>query len=77
MLTGPVKTGGAKEDRTPDLLNAIQALSQLSYNPEFDSKVTKFLPKVKPKIRKKLYTKNFFVFIKWHMFKNYYRYYKK
>ena len=25
--------GGAKEDRTPDLLNAIQALSQLSYNP--------------------------------------------
>ena len=28
------KIGGAKEDRTPDLLNAIQALSQLSYNPE-------------------------------------------
>ena len=28
-----MKTGGAKEDRTPDLLNAIQALSQLSYNP--------------------------------------------
>ena len=27
------KIGGAKEDRTPDLLNAIQALSQLSYNP--------------------------------------------
>ena len=26
--------GGAKEDRTPDLLNAIQALSQLSYNPD-------------------------------------------
>ena len=26
--------GGAKEDRTPDLLNAIQALSQLSYNPK-------------------------------------------
>ena len=25
--------GGAKGDRTPDLLNAIQALSQLSYNP--------------------------------------------
>jgi hypothetical protein len=25
--------GGAKEDRTPDLLNAIQALSQLSYSP--------------------------------------------
>ena len=26
--------GGAREDRTPDLLNAIQALSQLSYGPE-------------------------------------------
>ena len=25
--------GGAEGDRTPDLLNAIQALSQLSYNP--------------------------------------------
>ena len=28
-----VLIGGAKEDRTPDLLNAIQALSQLSYGP--------------------------------------------
>ena len=27
------KSGGAKGDRTPDLLNAIQALSQLSYGP--------------------------------------------
>ena len=27
--------GGAKGSRTPDLLNAIQALSQLSYGPEF------------------------------------------
>ena len=26
--------GGAKRDRTADLLNAIQALSQLSYSPE-------------------------------------------
>ena len=25
--------GGAKGDRTPGLLNAIQALSQLSYSP--------------------------------------------
>jgi hypothetical protein len=25
--------GGAKGSRTPDLLNAIQALSQLSYGP--------------------------------------------
>jgi hypothetical protein len=28
-----VKVGGAKRDRTADLLNAIQALSQLSYSP--------------------------------------------
>lgn len=27
--------GGAKEDRTPDLYNAIVALSQLSYGPIF------------------------------------------
>jgi hypothetical protein len=27
------KGGGAKEDRTPDLLRAKQALSQLSYGP--------------------------------------------
>ena len=26
--------GGAEGNRTPDLLNAIQALSQLSYSPE-------------------------------------------
>jgi hypothetical protein len=26
--------GGADQDRTDDLLNAIQALSQLSYSPE-------------------------------------------
>ena len=28
-----LKVGGVKRDRTADLLNAIQALSQLSYNP--------------------------------------------
>ena len=28
-------SGGDKRDRTADLLNAIQALSQLSYTPEF------------------------------------------
>ena len=44
MLSGPVtevavvikhelRLGGAKEDRTPDLLRARQALSQLSYGP--------------------------------------------
>jgi hypothetical protein len=29
--------GGAKGSRTPDLLNAIQALSQLSYGPTRDA----------------------------------------
>ena len=29
-----LKNGGAEEDRTPDLLRARQALSQLSYGPE-------------------------------------------
>ena len=33
-LRNPLKFGGAKRDRTADLLNAIQALSQLSYSPE-------------------------------------------
>ncbi len=28
-----LKVGGAREDRTPDLLRARQALSQLSYGP--------------------------------------------
>ena len=28
-----LKSGGAKQDRTADLLNANQALSQLSYSP--------------------------------------------
>ena len=27
------RNGGAREDRTPDLVNAIHALSQLSYGP--------------------------------------------
>ena len=29
----PPRTHGAEGNRTPDLLNAIQALSQLSYSP--------------------------------------------
>ena len=33
--TGKIN-GGVKRDRTADLLNAIQALSQLSYNPNKD-----------------------------------------
>ena len=33
VLQPAYEIGGAKRDRTADLLNAIQALSQLSYNP--------------------------------------------
>ena len=33
------RIGGAKGSRTPDLLNAIQALSQLSYGPTFSNRV--------------------------------------
>jgi hypothetical protein len=29
----PTKSGGARRDRTADLLHAMQALSQLSYGP--------------------------------------------
>ena len=34
----PFWSGGDKRDRTADLLNAIQALSQLSYTPIFSKK---------------------------------------
>ena len=34
-LVGGGFDGGAEGNRTPDLLNAIQALSQLSYGPNF------------------------------------------
>ncbi len=33
-ITNPKRIGGARRDRTDDLLNANQALSQLSYGPE-------------------------------------------
>ena len=33
LVSGQVVSGGAEEDRTPDLLRARQALSQLSYGP--------------------------------------------
>ncbi len=32
-------TGGGKRDRTADLLHAMQALSQLSYTPKFESRL--------------------------------------
>ena len=34
-ITRDIEIGGAREDRTPDLLRARQALSQLSYGPFF------------------------------------------
>ena len=36
-----LKFGGAKEDRTPDLLIANQSLSQLSYSPTTDDRKKK------------------------------------
>ena len=33
MFQRLIRFGGAKEARTPDLLNAIQTLYQLSYDP--------------------------------------------
>ena len=49
--TWVLNLGGDKRDRTADLLNAIQALSQLSYTPIFDSPA--FLPD---------FTKNYLIF---------------
>ena len=39
-----MKTGGAEGVRTPDLLNAIQALYQLSYDPVQSARNLKFSP---------------------------------
>ena len=47
-----VPDGGDKRDRTADLLNAIQALSQLSYTPYFPNilKMSTFYQKNLPRI---------------------------
>ncbi len=37
-LRTPVKSGGAEGDRTPDLMTASHALSQLSYDPTSSQK---------------------------------------
>jgi hypothetical protein len=37
LAAKPLKNGGAEGSRTPDLRNAIAALSQLSYGPEAPS----------------------------------------
>ncbi len=39
----PSDFGGAEGDRTPDLMNAIHALSQLSYGPFWEGYVSKQL----------------------------------
>ena len=39
------EVGGAKGSRTPDLLNAIQALSQLSYGPILRTRVSGLDPR--------------------------------
>ena len=42
-FAGWLGLGGAEGDRTPDLLNAIQALSQLSYGPVSVASATKIV----------------------------------
>ena len=37
QIADPLISGGARRDRTVGLLNAIQALSQLSYSPRTDA----------------------------------------
>ena len=53
-----VRIGGAKGDRTPDLLHAMQALSQLSYGPIADNNTNQKKTNKKIKIIK-LYVFNF------------------
>jgi hypothetical protein len=50
LIPGSVRDGGAEGVRTPDLLNAIQALYQLSYDPrrsDEDSKAFVVIVKMK------------------------------
>ncbi len=44
--------GGAKGDRTPDLLHAMQALSQLSYGPNTDDNTNQKKTNKKIKFKK-------------------------
>jgi hypothetical protein len=48
-IVSEIRDGGAKEARTPDLLNAIQALYQLSYDPihKTGAQFIFFMPQVK------------------------------
>ena len=49
--TSSSEIGGARRDRTADLLNAIQALSQLSYGPEGQAILAETPPSVKRESR--------------------------
>ena len=42
--------GGAKRNRTADLLHAMQTLYQLSYGPEYGGDYTDFRPEVQDEI---------------------------
>ncbi len=49
MFLHNIRYGGAKEARTPDLLNAIQALYQLSYDPNQKRSGNLYFPRRKSK----------------------------
>src|SRR5688572_26282521 len=42
---GTPENGGARRDRTVDLLHAMQALSQLSYGPVSDGRILRKMPR--------------------------------
>jgi hypothetical protein len=46
---GPGNLGGAEGNRTPDLYNAIVALSQLSYGPNLESGATGEIARASPR----------------------------
>lgn len=46
-----LKIGGDEGDRTPDLMNAIHALSQLSYVPAIKCDISKFENAIEREIR--------------------------
>ena len=57
----PLSTGGADRDRTDDLLNANQALFQLSYGPETKKSNRPFVRTKESEEREFASFKNYFV----------------
>ena len=45
-MTGLFCFGGGTRDRTADLLHAMQALSQLSYTPETETRIIGIFPRL-------------------------------